>query len=263
LRFSSQEDKVPGKDIREKLSRLEEYGYEGIELWGRPTLGVQLHELKQAFSTSRVSPSAICSGYSGDLLAAEREKREEAVRGVVERLKWANDLGAVGVIVVPTFGPPKVSDLSPLFEDQRELEEKILLRELKEMARTAEDLGPKVLLEPLNRYETHFMNRLEQAVSVCDQLGSEGVKVMADYFHMSIEESHIEESLERYSAYIHHVHLADSNRLLPGYGHTDFSSLRVLKAAGYKHYLSLECGVPGNPDVELPKALNYLKSYLK
>jgi len=263
MKFSVQDDKVPGENLREKLANLESYGYDGLEIWGRASVGEQLGDLKEAFSSSRVRPSAICSGYPGDLLAVEKERRDQAVEGIIQRLKWAGELGAVGVIVVPTFGPPKLPNLFPLYKDERELEERVLLEELKVIAKSAEDAGAKVLLEPLNRYETHFMNRLEQAVRLCDTIGSEGVKIMADYFHMNIEERDIGESLRKYASYICHVHLADSNRLLPGHGHTDFSSLQVMKQAGYKHYLSLECGVPGDPAVELPRSLAYLRSRLE
>jgi len=253
---------VPGKELTEKLRNLEAYGYDGIELGGSATLGERLGEVKQAFSASKVRASAICGGYPGDLLAIERDRRVQAMEGIAQRLRWASEIGAIGVIVVPTFGQPKVPNLSLLFEDERELEHRLLLEELRTVGKTAEDVGSKVLLEPLNRYETHFMNRLEQAAQVCDELGSDGVKIMADYFHMSIEEKDIVESLKRFSGLIYHVHLADSNRLTPGNGHTDFSSLKVLRDAGYGFYLSLECGVPADPALELPRTLRFLKSHL-
>jgi sugar phosphate isomerase/epimerase len=248
--------------LPEKLGNLERYGYEGIELWGRAELGDSLDSVRQAISSSRIRVSAICSGYPGDLLSPDREARRQALRGLVERLRWCSELGAVGVITVPTFGPAKLPDLSPVFRDQKELEERLLVEELKSIANVAEDTGSKILLEPLNRYETHFMNRLEQAADLCARIGSEGVKIMADYFHMSIEERDIAESLREHVSYVFHVHLADSNRLTPGSGHTDFSSLRVLRDEGYRFYLSLECGIQGDPAIELPKTLRYLRSQL-
>ncbi|MBS7648555.1 sugar phosphate isomerase/epimerase, partial [Candidatus Bathyarchaeota archaeon] len=67
----------------------------------------------------------------------------------------------------------------------------------------------------------------------------------------------------RAGGYIMHVHLADSNRLLPGYGHTDFKSgFLSLKKIGYKNFMALECGIPGNPEEELPKCVKYLRSLL-
>ena len=60
---------------------------------------------------------------------------------------------------------------------------------------------------------------------------------------------------------VYHIHQADSTRKLPGYGHTDFKSgFAALKKIGFDKYMALECGIPGDPEVELPKAVQYLKS---
>jgi sugar phosphate isomerase/epimerase len=116
-------------------------------------------------------------------------------------------------------------------------------------------------LEPINRYETHFINRLEQAVEIVEAVGREHVQMMTDFFHMSIEEANIASSLEAASKHIVHIHLADSNRLLPGHGHTDFKKpFQVLKKAGFKNYMVLECGVPGDPNETLPKCASFLRS---
>jgi sugar phosphate isomerase/epimerase len=118
-----------------------------------------------------------------------------------------------------------------------------------------------VLLEPINRYETHFINRLEQAVEICREARREHVKIMADFFHMSIEEPDISSSLEAASKHIAHIHLADSNRLLPGCGHTNFKKpFLILKKAGYRNFMALECGVPGDPHESLAKSVAYLKN---
>jgi sugar phosphate isomerase/epimerase len=86
---------------------------------------------------------------------------------------------------------------------------------------------------------------------------------MADFFHMNIEEADIAKSIEDAGSYIMHVHLADSNRLLPGYGHTDFKSgFNALKKINYRNFMALECRIPGDPDIELPKCVKYLKSLI-
>ena len=262
MKFAVQEDKVPGESFSDKLQKLDSYGYDGIELWGKESMGNTLAKMKDDLSTSRVKASTICSGYPGDLLGAEKDLRDRAIRGMKDRLRWASELGAVGVITVATFGGPKVSDVSPLFPTVKDLERKLFIEELKELAKTAQDVGAYIILEPINRYETHFMNRLEEGVSICKAVGSEWIRIMGDYFHMNIEEDRIERSIREYSDFIVHIHLADSNRILPGYGHTDFSSLAILDNAGYKYYAALECAVPGDPNDELPKSLAYLKKYL-
>ena len=86
---------------------------------------------------------------------------------------------------------------------------------------------------------------------------------MADFFHMSIEEADVSESISNAGSYIKHVHLADNNRLLPGQGHTDFSiGFKSLKRINYKNFMSFESGISGDPEVEIPKSVNFLKDII-
>ncbi len=262
MKLAVQEPLVPGNTSSERLCNMERYGFEGVEIMGRD-LPQKMEEKKSALSTSKVKLSTICSGYGGDLLGPSRKERETAIDGLKERLKICADLGGIGVITVPTFRDPKIPDLYPWYADVREVEKQVLIEECKIVGEYAEDVGAYVLLEPLNRYETHFINRLQQAVEICEAVGREYVKIMADLFHMSIEEDYIASSLEKAADYVFHVHLADSNRLLPGYGHTDFkSAFDALRKIGFKNFAALECRVSGNPDEELPKCVNYLKRFI-
>ncbi|HDO42240.1 MAG TPA: sugar phosphate isomerase/epimerase [Candidatus Bathyarchaeota archaeon] len=262
MKLAIQENMIPGETLSEKLWNIEKYGFEGVEIWGNE-LPRRLKEIKEALSTSKIKLSTICSGYGGDLLGADRKSRETAMKDIKERLKICADLGGIGVITVPTFSGPKISDLYPLYSDVREIEKKILIEECKILGEYADDVGAYILLEPLNRYESHLINRLQQAVEICKAVGREYVKIMADLFHMNIEEANIPKSIEEAEGYILHVHLADSNRLLPGYGHIDFKSgFDALKKIGYKNFMTLECQIPGKPEIELPKCVKYLKSLI-
>lgn len=249
---------MPGKTFSEKLSNAEKYKFRAVEIWGRE-LPQRLEEIRSSLSTSNIRVSTICAGYPGDLLGADKKTRETAIEGIEERLKICAEIGAIGIITVPTFGAPKISDLYPWRADVQEVEREILIEECRILGEYADDVGAYVILEPLNRYETHFMRRLEQAVEISKAVGREHIKIMADFFHMNIEEANIPTSIEKASDFIVHVHLADSNRILPGHGHTDFKSgLAALKKMGYKNYMALECSVPGDPEIELPKCVRYL-----
>jgi len=260
MKLAVQENLLPGRDAVEKFHNAEAYGFDGVEVWGH-NLAQRLQELREALATSSIKVSTVCSGYGGDLLGPDWKARSTAINDIKERLRLCAELGALGVIVVPTFGAPKIQDLYPWLPDVREVEKRILVEECRILGEYADDVGAYVLLEPLNRYETHFINRIEQAVEVCEEAGREHVRVMADFFHMNIEEASMAGSLEKFGDYIYHVHLADSNRLLPGYGHTDFKPcFEALERRGYKNYLALECGVPGDPHVELPKCVKFVRS---
>ena len=258
MKLAVQEGLLPGETFAQKLEYAEKLGFEGVEVSGRGLFD-RVNEIKEALTTSKVKVSSICAGYSGCLLSPNKEERERAIRDIENLLKIASEIGAVGLIVVPIFGSPQLPDLTPLFT-VRELEEKLLIKLLKILAKTAEDCKAYILLEPLNRYETHFMNRLEQAIKICDEVGSEYVKMMADFFHMNIEEANIAESLKQALPYLRHIHLADSNRYAPGFGHTDFlEPFKVLAKGGYEYYMALECRVPEPRLENLKKTASFLK----
>ena len=165
------------------------------------------------------------------------------------------------MIVVPIFHGPLVPDLSP-WKSSARIEEELLIEQLHDLAEAAREYGTKLILEPLNRYETHFLNRLEQAVHICEQVGSQHVSILADFFHMNIEEANIGKAIKEAADWLSYVHLADSNRKLPGLGHNNFKEgFEALKEVNYKGWMSLECAVPGN-DVALAQSLEFMKKQL-
>ena len=105
----------------------------------------------------------------------------------------------------------------------------------------ASDLGTTLLYEPLNRYETNLVNTLGDAVTLLTGMGVERVKVLADLYHMNIEETNVADALRNAGAHVGHVHFADSNRRAAGLGHTDFLPIMAaLVEIGYAGYLSAE-----------------------
>jgi len=258
LKIACQEGLAPGATLREKVANMEKFGFEGLETWGRGLAG-RVDEIKKALEGTTIKLGSICAGFGGCPLDADKSQRDMAINDCKEILKAAGDLGAVGMIFVPIFGSPRIPDLSPL-ADPIKLEKDLMVLLGQEMGETAAAAGTMLLLEPLNRYETHLIKRLEDGVEIAERIGNPHVKIMADFFHMSIEERDIPASIRAAGSWIQHVHLADSTRLLPGYGHTDFKSgFAALKEVGFDRYMALECGIPGDPMVELPKCVQYLK----
>jgi sugar phosphate isomerase/epimerase len=101
--------------------------------------------------------------------------------------------------------------------------------------------GVPLLYEPLNRYETNLVNTLADGSALLDALPRGNVKLLADLFHMNIEEADIASAITAAGARIGHVHVADSNRRPAGGGHTDFApAVAALRGIGYAGYASVE-----------------------
>jgi len=111
----------------------------------------------------------------------------------------------------------------------------------RELAKAAEREDVTLLLEPINRYETRFFNTLESAARFIAVENFPNVKILADTFHMNIEEPDIVESVESHLDRIGYVHVADSNRRFPGAGHIDFERIASsLRSRGYRGVVGVE-----------------------
>ena len=264
MKIGCQEGLLPGKNIEERFLKGKELGFEGIEVWGRSFLEDPklVDEYIKISQKTKVKISTICAGYRKFLLDSSPEERNSSMEDIKNLLKIGRKFEAIGLILVPIFGGPKISDLTP-YKDVKTLEKELLFSQLPELVECAEENKCCILLEPLNRYETHFLNRLEEAVEFCEKINSEYLKIMADFFHMNIEEDNISNSIKKAGKWIAHIHLADSNRILPGLGHTDFDSgFKSLKKIGFKNYMVLECGVPEPKEENLKKTVSFLKNLI-
>jgi sugar phosphate isomerase/epimerase len=255
MKLALREEMSRGGTLAEKLSWLDGIGFDGIEL-AASSLDLPPRELEEIFADSPVRAANIAG--SATLLDPDPAERAAAKDLMRRRLELAATLGAVGVLTVPQFGSaPRLPDLSP-YKTAAELERELFRQQLEELAPAARNAGVPIFLEPLNRYEQHLVNRLEQGVAFAERV--EGVKIMADFFHMNIEEADIAASIRAAGPHIVHVHVADSQRLQPGKGHLDFRpGFAALKEAGYDGYLGIECGVSGPYEESLAECVELLR----
>jgi sugar phosphate isomerase/epimerase len=119
-----------------------------------------------------------------------------------------------------------------------------------------------LLIEPVNRYEIDFINSVEEGAGIIKEIGAGNIKLMPDVFHMNIEDVTIGGELEKWIDHIGYIHLADSNRLAPGQGHTDFDDIfSHLKRAGYTGWFSVEILPRPEPYKAAEQAVRFLRKY--
>lgn len=216
-------------------------------------------ELAAARAAGVAMPSAVVAmpHFVGDFDEGDRRTAIEDVKQMLTTLPAA---GAAGIVMPNGFAV--FSKRLPPFEPPRSDEESRaeLVESLRELGAHGERVGAKVFLEPLNRYEDYLVNTLADAVSIVEEVGSSAVSVIADTFHMSIEEADLGAAIRAAGAHIEHVQLGDSDRLEPGHGHYDWpETLDALEEIGYDGWLAMECRLSGPPADVLPKVAALLK----
>ena len=107
-----------------------------------------------------------------------------------------------------------------------------LTESLTELGSYASQSNLPLLYEPLNRYESNLANTMQQTVDLVTRLDSDNVRVLADLFHMNIEEANVANGLRELGDLLGHVHFVDSNRRAAGMGHTDFGP--IANALGHR-----------------------------
>lgn len=224
------------ESLEDSLKRLKKYGYQGVELAGEP-YSIDVEETKELLKKYELECSTICGIYTPerDLSSSNDEIRKNAVEYVKNSVDLAKTLNASTVIVVPT----RVGKLGPETTLEEEWNNAIL--SVKEAGLYAKEQGITLAIEALNRYETYLVNNLTLALRFVEEVNVEGVGIMADLFHMSIEERSMTESIKKISRYLAHVHIADNTREAAGLGQTDFRPvISLLKELGYKGYITME-----------------------
>jgi sugar phosphate isomerase/epimerase len=121
-----------------------------------------------------------------------------------------------------------------------EADEPTLIASLERCRDAAHAAGVPLLIEPVNRYENPGLTTAAAAAALIDGAGG-GIGLVLDTFHMNIEEADPAATLRAFARRIGHVHLADSNRRLPGEGHLPLGAwLAELRAAGYDGTIGIE-----------------------
>lgn len=225
-----------GEDIGLSIERVARFGYDAIEVVGEPAQ-IDGKRVAKLTRDAGIGVSSICSIYTPerDLVSPDRGVRQAAVGYVKGLARFAADVGADTVIVHPTA----CMKTKPLADPDSEW--KWAVENIREAGEYAATLGVSLSLEAWNRYETYFVNRLEQARALWAATGLTNGGVQGDLFHMNIEEASIVDAFRQSAGVLQHVHFADSDRTAPGGALIDIEPiLEVLVDIGYDKYISFE-----------------------
>ncbi|MEH0844028.1 sugar phosphate isomerase/epimerase family protein [Micromonospora sp. CPCC 205711] len=259
--LACQEQLLPGATLSQKFALATALGYDGIELRGRGELALarRLPELRRARAEGVVMPT-VCVEMDHFIGDFDPARSRDAVANLRSQLSVIAELGGIGAMTPAAWG--MFSRRLPPFEPPRSPagDRQVLVDALGVLGEHARTEGVTLYLEPLNRYEDHMVNRLDEAVALCAAVGLPSVRVVADTFHMNIEEDDVHAALRYAAPYLGHVQVSDSNRYQPGAGHLDWPALlRTLAEIRYPGWLALECRLRGDPVRALQQAATVLR----
>lgn len=242
--------------LSESIQKVAQLGYDVVELAIRDPKLIDRTELKELLKKYNLTVPAIGTGqaYGEEGLSftdPDLEVQRKAVQRIKDQMDLAEELGGARVIIGLIRGTVR-----PGWDPQQA--EAFFIKNMT----TCLDYKPriKIVLEPINRYETNLYNDTHSTREIIDKIARPNCKMLIDTFHMNIEEPDINESIVKVKDYIAHVHFADSNRWAPGCGHIDFASiLTTLKKIGYQDAISAEILPFPSPDECMKLTMNYYK----
>ena len=225
-----------GEPLAESFARLAAAGYDAIELAGAPEQ-LDPEEVRGLCAHFGLAVSSLCGRHTPgrSLASPDGEERRSTVQYVKDEVDLAAKLRAPVVILAPT-AVRAAKPFAPLQDEWA-----WAVEGLRELGAYAADKGVTLALEAWNRYETHLLNRLEQALAMRDDVGLDSVGVMGDIFHLNLEEVSMASAIRACGRWLVHFHFCDSNRAAPGAGHVDFRPiLQALKDIDYQGYWAME-----------------------
>ena len=241
---------------REVLETVANAGYDGVDLDAEPDRidPQQFNEVASlAASLGLKVPALICAwggwhaGEVRDLASSDESVRSYAVGYTLKCIDLAASLDEPPLIEIAAVPPHSEY---PVTSVPRPTLRRNFVKSTREIGAYAAPRGVRVAIEPINRFEGYagFLNSIMEAKSIADEVGADNVGVLADFFHVNIEDAALADTLRLAGDRLMCIHLADSNRQAPGTGHLDFLHIvRTLNSIGYSGYLSLDA-VPAKPD---------------
>jgi sugar phosphate isomerase/epimerase len=234
------------EDFEKSIKKVSELGFDGAELAVRNPKDLKVENVIKIIKENDLEVPAIGTGqaYGEEGLSfsdSDETIRKMAVERINDQIIFASHFNAQ-VIIGLIRGNIEEG------VNRAEAEEWTIdcLRKCTEFAKEY-DIG--LTLEPVNRYESNFINTLNEGVEFIKRVGASNLGLLADTFHMNIEEVSIYGSIIQAKDFITHVHFADSNRWAPGCGHLDFAKIvQTLKNIDYQGYISAEILPFPDPD---------------
>lgn len=237
----------------ETIPQAHRLGYPGIELHIKDSDALDHAALAACLRENGVQLTSIGTGpsYSQDrvfLTHPDASVRAEALRRMQGHIRLGAELGAVVIVGLMKGQRRDCGPEAPY--------DACLDTGLEQCLAWAEAQGVILAFEVIDRFESDWLNTVEEGMALLDRFRSPSLTLHLDTFHMNIEEADLTQAILRAKGHIGHVHVADSDRWYPGHAHYDFQeTFAALRQAGYQGAVALESFLYPDPETAARRSL--------
>lgn len=247
------------EDLPGSIRKAAALGFDAVEIFAPGGEAIPTDKVRTLLAESKLKLAAVGTG-GGWVLhkltltspdARIRERAREFIRSIIDA---GGALGAPAIVgsMQGRWGDGVDCDAAMHF----------VADALNDLGEHARKFNVPLIYEPLNRYETNIINTLGAGVALLQSLKTKNVKLLADLFHLNIEEADIAAAIRHAAGDIGHVHLADSNRRPATLGHMDFAPIaHALAEISYGGYVSAECLPYPDPDGAAKATIEAFRKY--
>lgn len=248
-------------DLLEACLKAKDLGFDAIEVFPPSADAIDSNHLRSLLDRHGLALAAMGTGagwVKGRLHltqpdASARTRAKAFIRSIID---VAGPLGAPAIIGSMQGRSGDGVDRTAAFG--------YLGEALDELGEYAMQYRVPLIFEPLNRYETNLVNTVEGGVALLSGLSTTNVVLLADLFHMNIEEANLSAALRAGAGHIGHVHFVDSNRRPAGLGHLDLASVAdALRESGYDGFASAEALPYPDPDAAARQTMAAFRKYFR
>ncbi len=234
------------------IDRVARIGFDGVEFPMFDPKAVDVRATRRALQDNGLGSTVCTVIVTGSLISPNARERQAAIDHVVNVLEVSKEIGS-DCVAGPLYSP--VGKL--VGRGRNAAEWKYAVTGLRKIADVAEILDINVGIEPLNRFETYFLNTCEDAATLCDEIDSTHVGVHYDTFHANIEEKDPTAALRKIGRKrLFHVHACENDRGIPGTGHVPWTGFfKTLKQLKYDRWMTIESFVPAIKELAAAAAI--------
>ncbi|MCL5032807.1 MAG: sugar phosphate isomerase/epimerase [Thermotogae bacterium] len=231
------DNKILENSIAEYIFKtVSSIGYDDIEIPLNEPKNIDIQIVKKLSKKFNINvTTSVALPLKANFMSENEKEREYANEFMKNCIKIANSIGSsvLGGVIYSPWGGTNIVKTTQTFD--------FLIEGLKDVSKYAKNLGVRLCIEPVNRFESNVINTADEGLSLIEKIGSDNIFLLLDTFHMNIEEKNIVSTIKQVDKQIGHFHTCENDRGVPGTGHIPWKDIiNALKEVKYENYLVFE-----------------------